>query len=375
MERERSYTCWTEIYVVTIVEKNLNTKGIDKMRIITQAIRIIDYEQGQVFAREIMLEFGEYIQQLISYIQTNTSVREYKTQSTNTEVIRTVVDIVKHQSDEETVGQGIDLIAGRLLRKESETQEQIGHMGVRVQKGSLILALVEKDGNTIFLLAKVEHTDFFDDTDYSIKTGFSKDEKKIWKTCLFEVDDVDAPHFLAKIYSNTAAKYWWHDFLELQELQSDEVNTKKAFQAVETVLSRNLKKTAPYDYTVIQNAVYAYFNSVEQFDYGEMIERMLENYTPNDMTPEKKEDLLQEFRELPEKRKFDCRFHSVPAIIKPKMRKTYDVYHNIQVKVLGEVEDLNDVIQSYEAEDGNRYLKIRVNNDATFRAFECKGQD
>lgn len=345
------------------------------MRIITQAIRVIDYEEGQVFAREIMPEFGEYIRQLVSYIQTNTSVREYRTQSDNTEVIQAVVDIVKHPSDEETVGQDIDRIADRLLQKESEAQEQVGRMGVSVQKGSLILALVEKDGNTRFLLAKVEHTDFFDDTDYSIKTGFSKDEKKIWKTCLFEVDDVDATHFLAKVYSNIPAKYWWQEFLELQELQSDEVNTKKAFQAVETALSRKLKKAAPYDYTVIRNAVYAYFNSVEQFDFSEMIDRTLENYNPNDMTPEKKEDLLQEFRELPEKSNFDSQFHSIPAIIKPKMRKTYDVYHNIQVKVLGEVEDLNDVIQSYEEEDGNRYLKIRVNNDATFRAFERRGQN
>lgn len=45
------------------------------MRIITQAIRVIDYENDQILAREIMPEFGNYIQQLVSYIQTNVSVR------------------------------------------------------------------------------------------------------------------------------------------------------------------------------------------------------------------------------------------------------------------------------------------------------------
>lgn len=259
------------------------------MRIITQAIRVIDYENDQILAREIMPEFGNYIQQLVSYIQTNVSVREYRTQSANTEVIRAIVDIVKHRSIEEVASRNVDLIAGRLLRKESEVQEQIGPMGARVQKGSLILALIEKEGNTIFLLAKVEHTDFFDDIDYSIKTGFSKDEKKIWKTCLFEMDDISALQFQAKVYSNTAAKYWWHDFLELQELQSDEVNTKRAFQAVERVLSKSLKKTAPFDHTAIQNAMYTYFNSVDQFDFEEMLERTLKNYKPNDMTPDKQE--------------------------------------------------------------------------------------
>lgn len=58
-------------------------------------------------------------------------------------------------------------------------------MDIRVQKGSLILALIEDEGKALFLLAKVEHTDFFDDSDYSIKSGFSKDKKRSGKpACL-----------------------------------------------------------------------------------------------------------------------------------------------------------------------------------------------
>ncbi len=345
------------------------------MRIITQAVKAIDYEEGKIFSKSILPEFGEYIQQLIVHIQTNKSVREYKTRSAETEVIQAILNIIDHQTEEGMIEEDINKIASRLLQKESEVQLRIGSMGARVQKGSLILSLVEKEGSTLFLMAKVEHTDFFEDTDYSVKSGFSKEEEKIWKTCLFEVDDRNALQFLVKVYSNTSAKYWWRDFLELEELQSDEVNTSKAFQAVETTLSRNLKKTAPYDYTVIRNAIYAYFNTAEQFDFSEMVERTLENYKPNDMTVEKKENLLRLFYELPEKKKFDSRFHPALAIIKPKMRKTYDVYNNIQVKVLGEVEGIHDIIQSYQAEDGNRYLRIRVNNDMVFQAFACRGQD
>ena len=40
------------------------------MRIITQAIRVIDYENNKVLPRDIMPKFGEYIEQLISYIET-----------------------------------------------------------------------------------------------------------------------------------------------------------------------------------------------------------------------------------------------------------------------------------------------------------------
>ena len=57
-------------------------------------------------------------------------------------------------------------------------------MDTNVQKGSLIQALLydEDKDSSMYLLAKVEHTDFVDDTDFSFKSGFSKDTKKIWKS-------------------------------------------------------------------------------------------------------------------------------------------------------------------------------------------------
>ncbi len=60
------------------------------MKVITQAIRVIDYENNKVLTRDILPNFSEYIEQLISYINGNVSVREYRTQSRNTEVIREV---------------------------------------------------------------------------------------------------------------------------------------------------------------------------------------------------------------------------------------------------------------------------------------------
>lgn len=73
----------------------------------------------------------------------------------------------------------IDFIAQRLLLKEREAQTTVVHMNTNVQKGSLIQALLydeDKDKYT-YLLAKVEHTDFVDDSDFSFKSGFSKDMK------------------------------------------------------------------------------------------------------------------------------------------------------------------------------------------------------
>lgn len=61
-------------------------------------------------------------------------------------------------------------------------------------------------------------------------------------------------------------------------------------------------------------------------------------------------------------------------MIKRKMKKTYDVYSGIQIKVTSAVENLGDVIEAYQADDGKRYLKIRIDNDVTFRTFERKAE-
>lgn len=151
------------------------------MRIITQAIRVIDYENNKVLPRDIMPKFGEYIEQLISYINGNTSIREYKTQSVGGEVISSILEIVENRSNEEIILQRIDMMAERLLRKEREAQEQVASMDIKVQKGSLILSLIEHDENLLFLLAKVEHTDFSMIRIIALNQDFQKIRKRYGK--------------------------------------------------------------------------------------------------------------------------------------------------------------------------------------------------
>jgi len=101
-----------------------------------------------------------------------------------------------------------------------------------------------------------------------------------------------------------------------------------------------------------------------------MLDKTIKQLFPNDMTAEKKEELIQKLCNLPEKQHFDYQFKPALSMIKPKMRKTYDVYSGIQIKVSSAIEDLGDIIEAYEADDGKRYLKIRMDNDTTFRTFE-----
>lgn len=208
------------------------------MEIITQAVRVIDYENDRIQKRNVneMPKFRDYIEQLIGHVSNNVSIREYHTQSTGTEVVAQILEIAQSPEDTGLIEEKIDAIAGRLIRKEQEAQERVGHMNIRVQKGSLLFVLFQENQSRKCILAKVEHTGFFDEADYSEKFGFSKDTKKIWKTCIFNLDDLNADQFQAKVYSDTVAKYWWHDFLELEECQNDATNTAKAYHDIYTVI-------------------------------------------------------------------------------------------------------------------------------------------
>ena len=341
------------------------------MEIVIQTIRIIDYENNVVYVRDTPETFSDYVRQLITYINGNTSIREYRTRSVNTEVISCILDIVKNQIDANLVMGKIDFIANRLLLKEREAQTSVAHMDTNVQKGSLIQALLydEEDDKYTYLLAKVEHTDFVDDSDFSFKSGFSKDMKKLWKSCTFEIDDLNAASFSAKVYSNTVAKYWYDNFLELDQVVSDEVNTDKAFRAIESTLNRNVKNIAPRDHTLLRNTLITYFRSNDFIDYDTMITNTVENYHPVELEQEKLEKVIEKLRELPEKHNFDNQFNTVSSAINARIRKVYDVCHGVQLKITDAIDDFDDAIKAYRDNDGNKYIRIKTDNDLTYRRF------
>lgn len=341
------------------------------MEIVIQTIRIIDYEDNAVYVRDTPETFSDYVRQLITYINGNTSIREYRTRSVNTEVISCILDIVKNQIDTDLVMGKIDFIANRLLLKEREAQTSVAHMDTNVQKGSLIQALLydEEDDKYTYLLAKVEHTDFVDDSDFSFKSGFSKDMKKLWKSCTFGIDELNSAYYSAKVYSNTVAKYWYDNFLELDQVVSDEVNTDKAFRAIDSTLNRNVKNIAPRDHTLLRNTMITYFRSNDYIDYDTMIKNTLENYQPMELEQEKLEKVIEKLRELPEKHNFDKQFNTVSSAINARIRKVYDICHGVQLRITDYVDDFDDTIKAYRDNDGNRYIRIKTDNDLTYRRF------
>lgn len=351
--------------------KMIISRGGVAMQILNNSIFIIDYEGSRIINRETPETFNEYVNELINHINSNTSVREYKTRSNQNEIISSIRNICQNNTDEEAVSSLTSIIANRLLLKEIEAQQGISHLDTNVQKGSLIQALLcNEDAQTYrYLLAKVEHSDFVDDADFSFKTGFSKNKKTIWKSCLFDIIDINAQQFYAKIYSNTVAKYWSDNFLELDEIINDELNTLTAFRAVDATLNQNLKGIITPDHTIIRNAIISYFKCNEHIDFPIMIESILGSYVPVNLEAEKIHSLKEKMLQLPEKKKFDSQFESVPNIINARIKKVYSVNEGIQLKITDAVIDISNTITAYRDADGTRYIKIKTNNDNTFRSF------
>lgn len=341
------------------------------MQIITKSLRIIDHEGNMVITRNTPPTFDGYVRELISFIEGNISVRHFKTKSSDTQVISCVLQSFQNKDELDIVNEKSDVIAQRLLEKEIEAEQKISQMNIRIQRGSLIQALLydENADDYTYLLAKVEHSDFVDDSDFTYKTGFSKDKKTIWKSCLIDLSHPDNNIYNAQIYSDTVAKFWSDDFLELIAMTDNESNTISAFKALDSSLNRSIKQSAPRDHTIIRNAIIHYFKSHEHFDFGEMLDSVLNQYQPVELSQEDVTSLRSKLSELPEKKHFDRQFETVAKAINARIKKVYDVNAGIQIKITDEIQDIENTISAFRDDDGTKYIKIKTNNENTFNRF------
>lgn len=349
------------------------------MHIIHKSIHIINYDIQQVISVSTPPSFDIYVAELINHIKDNSSIRDYKTRSNSKEVIGCILNICSNSSNNDLVAEKMYNIAKRLLEKEIEAQVQIRRINTSVQKGSLIQALLwnEDIGSYTYLLAKVEHTEWVDDADFSFKTGFSKDKKTLWKSCLFDLSDLDALNFLAKVYSNTKAQYWNDGFLELEEINSNERNTQLAFSAIDKELGYGFKGVVGPDKTIIRNAFIGYLKNNEFIDYEIMVNTVLLNYqiADDNLNPgqqlamkERIQNIRLKLLEQPDKKKFDRQFLPVNSAINARIRKIYPVNEGIELKINNDIEDLKSTIKAVE-EAGIRYIKIKTNNNDTYQQF------
>ena len=344
------------------------------MQVIAKAVHVLVYETETVDVRTIDDGFDGYIHHLVYQMDHIKNIREYRSKALTTQVVSSAILVcqsVTHAKQEQTMVSQSLSVAARLLEKELKVQEKIAHLGARVQKGSLIQALVYDDEKNIYkyLLAKVEHTNFVDDADFSFRTGFDRDHMNIWKFCVLDLSTVAIGFVDAKVYSGTSAKYWSDEFLELQEVRSDSTNTKGAFLSIDQVLTRHIKKVSKKDYFNTRNNLLLYFRSHSFIDIEQLVDH-LQNYRPFEMDEQYYTAVMSEIRKLPEKKHFDYQFNCDMSTVKAKIRKVLDVTSGIRLLLTDGIENPEEKICTYQDDsNGKKYLRIETDNEETFESF------
>ena len=306
---------------------------------------------------DISQDMKEYIETQKKAIIEKSNSRHYRPSSNSTEVFSLLSKIiVSEEIDKNSVK-----IANRLLRIELKTQDR--YKMTSVQSGSLLLIHFTEDSTESYIIIKVEHNSFLDETDFIKHIGLPL-EKETLKSCLYQLnDDLEMIDVIAYDTNPTIADYWWNGFLELEPLKTDEENTKKAFAAIENVLGRSIKKTSPADYSLVRNNLIGYFKTTTSFSITEVTDYIMGDYTPinSEIDIEK---IKEKINELPDKKGFDQRFEIKPKEIDARIRVKVQINEHVDLKIQNHIEDLKTIICSALGSDGKKYIKIRASDEA-----------
>lgn len=350
------------------------------MKIFFKVMHKIDYESRQYEKRNMPEHFNNYIKRVISEACSNKNIRAYKVGEKDGEVIENIKLIAQkfknNQFQEDDLDSYCNNIAQKLLDTEIQCQEYIESRNLPGQllKGSLLQAIAydEKEKIHQILLAKVESSEWFDDNDYEVKTGFPKNGHKIWKTCVLDLKIEENIEILKiVVYVNNGAKYWTKDFIQIVETQSDQSNTERAFKFLDQILQKKVKKVSPSDHMILRNSLIRYFRCEGFIDYYEMIKDIFMDYTPQSMEKDMYDNVIEQLKSLPEKKSFDCQFTSVPKAVKAKIKSVFKVTNEIQLTINDRLEgEVSDYIESFiDKETGQQYIKIKTDDQQTYETF------
>ncbi|MCR5220684.1 MAG: nucleoid-associated protein [bacterium] len=337
------------------------------MEILKTSVHTIDYAAAITTQRNPPESFVDNVLAVFEHAKDNQSVQLFKERSLNTEVLSSIFTIV--DSKQLTAfDENAQNIANRLLRQETVTQGSIERMNVSVKKGSLIQAILRDDADSfMYLIAKVQHSEFVDDADLADRTGFSKNQKSIWKTCLIHLDHKQKRILSIKIFSDTGAKYWVNAFLEVDPVHSDDENTKTAFKAIDIVVNR-LFGNKKDDKMVFRNNVIATFRKGRMLNYRESVEDWISKINSDSIDADKIKKIKEQLLKLPEEKGFDWQFTPNPKKITGKIRKNYPISPGIELRV-DQADDLYERVEAFTDSNGKKFLKLSLEDEQTYKEF------
>jgi len=325
------------------------------MNIIFSSLHQIDHFNETISKKKISeysTDLNRYVKKLFDEIVTSNSKRKFQFRSDTTEVRTAIQNIITGQYDS-----GSEVNASRLLKIEKDAQEKIAHLNIKIQKGSLFQAFIEQSNKT-FILCKADHNDFLDEIDFSLRKGLPW-EKRIFKAIMVNFNSNNS---VSEVFiydtNNRISKYWWYDFLELEEKYTDTHNTKTALDTLDKKIFTRIKKFYPADYMILRNSAIGYFRNNDEFDMNTFIKNTIENYHPvNEDFP--LEETKIKVSLLPEKWGFDNRFEIKKDEIKKRIITKIPLAQSIDLVFNDHISNIRDLIDTEVDSQNNKWVKIK----------------
>ena len=308
------------------------------MTILYTSFHILDLDNDTVQRKEMPEEFQGFVKEYIEYANSNEKNKMYIIHDEQTQVVSCIRQMALNQEKCEVL---TDSIADKLLMSEKLAQAKIYRMGSNVKKGSLIQALVQNSSDELlFVVAKVEHSKWYDGSDLSKKYGFSGDKKSLWKSAVFSMYEINS-HIVFK--------------------------DVKAFKAVDNELKSAVEPVSKKDYVKLSSELQNVMNTPQQLNYNQCIDNLIDSYSFSEEEIEK--DVIKDcLLALPERKNFDTEFKVVPESLNNKRTKKFQLSQGIELTIRSDAMEYPDKIVSTVV-DGKRVIQIVCEDDDTYDAF------
>lgn len=309
-------------------------------------------------------EFETYLHGLIELVMTGSTGRSFKFDRDTTEVRAQISKIIEGGNFSEIS----KTIADRLLNCEKVAQSQMDKLGIEIQKGIFIQAIVQ-DEERKFIICKADNSEYLNEINFKLSRGLPI-KKKVFKGFVCTLNDDNSVADIS-VFDLNLTKYWWREFLELTTIRSDEVNTQNAFDAIEKSVLKKLKSKHPQDYMHLSNSNIHYFRSNSNFNMDEYIQNVYDTYLPFDDSLDLV-SIKKTIRDLPKQtnRIFDPTFEIVKSKIKKRFIKDVTLTPLINLHFKQEIPDLENVVTAVKDADGTKYVKIK--SDEGYKFFNDK---
>lgn len=227
-------------------------------------------------------------------------------------------------------------------------------MSVEIQKGSLLHLNFDINGTKQIIICKVEHDEVLNELNFEKVRGLNT-KKKVFKSILI-IFDIQGEIKENYVFDKHNSKYWWDDFLELQQQYTDDDNTEKSLNEIDKTLTP-LRNKFYADYVILRNSVIGYFKNNDNLNYSDFISNVVEGYDPvNDDFP--KQALVTKLNELPSKKGFDTQFSVVKKKINKKIKHRIKLANNLFLSIDDYVDNLKNILKTWKDPQGNKYVQI-----------------